>query len=197
MMQTMASFQRFKGSSLVYGLLIGVLFVALYFNPVTRANIAFAIRTDPDMSGINTTDMSWVALVYFATAGLFLGALRLVISQRAKGPLSLPTLFGLMIVGSVASIYVALRLLNPALACMLEECNSSFLVNYALVTLGMSSVLAYNNKFLPQDPAPQPRPKSGCSSYSGMLLLLFGLILVVAGMVIFYFFTASIGRGSC
>jgi hypothetical protein len=175
-------------------LLIGALFAVLYFNPFTRANIAFAVRTDPQMT-INTADMSWMALLYFACSGLVLGAVRLVVWQRIKGAFSLPALFGLMIVGSVASIYVALRLLNPALACMLEDCNSPFLLNYGLVTLGMSSILAYNNKFLPEDPAPQPRPKAGCSLNGGFLLVL-GLILLGAGIFLFYVSIIS-GHSSC
>src|SRR5258708_14360054 len=160
--------QRFKAGSLVYGLVIGVLFAVVFFNPFTRANIAFAIRTDPDMSHINAADQSGIALLYFAVVGLGLGGVRLTIWQRIKGAFSLPAMLGVMVVGSTASIYLALRLLNPALACMLEDCHSTFVLNYGLATLGMSSILAYNVKFLPDDQPPQnqpqpQRPQAGCS----------------------------------
>jgi hypothetical protein len=164
------------------GLLLFLLFAGLYFNPLTHANIAFAVRIDPDMRALRDTDTSLTALFYFAGLGLSLGLARLAILRRFRGGQAMLMTWPGTLIGSIAGSYLGLRLLNPALPCMLEICHSTFVLNYGLPTLGLGLLLASFYSFQGQE-SPKPDSLPSCASKGGLiLLLLLGLVLLALGL---------------
>ncbi len=189
-----------RSVSLISGLVLGIAFAVLFFNPFTQRNIAFSTRIEPMMFPGPPADTTLLALVYFAVAGLALGGLRLLVWDRVRGLISLPILLAVMLTGSAALIYGGLRLFNPALACMIESCNSTFAFHYALITLDAGVVLAFNgipNMATPVDPKTgEPYTKLGCSMNGGWLLIL-GVALVFGGFVMLYVLNNVLGHGEC
>jgi len=189
-----------KIAPLVYGVGLGIGFAALFFNPFTQSNLQFAMRTEPMMFPVQPTDMSIQALIYFAVIGLILAGVRMQIGQRVRGLVSFPVAWIGMIAGSGVLIYGALRLFNPALACMLESCHSTFMLSYGLVTLGFGTLLAYNSN---SDYNGNPGlsnyndgdSRVGCGS-GGSILLLIGIILFVGGLLVFTVLS-GVNSGGC
>jgi hypothetical protein len=175
-------------NSAIYGLVICLLFAVLFFNPFTRANIAFAQLVDPDMRNVRVLDTSLTALAYFAMTGLLLGGLRQWVwswfGQHLRNGLAILVAWAVISLGSAIGIYLGLRLLNPAFECMLEVCHSQFVLNYAGVTLGLSAILAYkepssrNKSPSPGNPMQFDPDQEGCSFFSGKLVLIVGILMV-------------------
>jgi hypothetical protein len=176
-------------NSAIYGGVICLLFAVLFFNPFTRANIAFAQLVDPDMRNITVFDTSLMALAYFAVTGLLLGGLRQWVwtwlGQHIRNGLAILAAWAVISLGSAFGIYLGLTLLNPAFECMLEVCHSQFVLNYAGVTLGLSAILAYkepssrNKSQSPGNPMQFDPDAEGCSFFNEKLVLIVGILLVV------------------
>ena len=178
-----------RWTPLIYGAAIGIVFAVIFFNPFTQSNIAFAIRAEPSMFPTQPANTAVLALIYFTVTGIILAGVRMLIGQRVGGPISLPIALGTMIIWSGALIYGALLLFNPALACMLESCHSTFVASYALVTVGFGTMLAYNtnsgrssgsNNSSDYDYRP-----TGCTTGGGLLLT--GLVLFIGGLLFTFF----------